>query len=183
MGETTVTVGDTNYTNGAAFAQEGSTVTVNTNANEGYTAAVSVKKADESEIEVTDGSFIMPAEAVSVSVEYAKQSQYGTSRVAATNSVSIRDNGQLQSPDLVIGANRVTFVKFYLSCYNADVISDASISFNLTKNASLNTKAVFYVPNNDWSENSIDKNFKLDGTDESDISNFKYKDEQNRSSV
>lgn len=175
LGEISVSVGNTTYTDGTAYAQAGNTVTVDGGANTGYTADVSVKKAaDNSEVTVTDGSFIMPEEAVNVSVAYAKQSQYGTTRVAATNSISIQGGGNLQSPNLVIGADRITFVKFDLSGYNADIISEADINFTLTKNATLNTKAVFYVPNNDWSESRINKNFKLDGTNDTDISQFKY---------
>ncbi len=173
-GEISVTVGNDTYQTGTAYAKEGGRVTVNSGANIGYTADITVKKADESEVEIKDGSFIMPAEPVAVSVEYTKESAFGTSRIAATNSVSIRDNGQLQSPDLVIGANRVTFVKFDLSNYNADIISNAEIGFSLTKNATLNTKAVFVVPNNDWNEGKISKDFCIDGTTDTNISAFRY---------
>lgn len=183
LGEISVTVGNTTYTDGTAYAQEGDQVTVNSGANTGYTASISVKRLDDSVSDVIAGSFTMPAETVNVSVTYEKQSQYGTTRIAATNSVSIRDNGSLQSPDLVIGANRVTFVKFDLSQYNPDVISEADMNFALTKNATLNTKAVFYVPNNDWNESKIDKNFKIDGTDATNISNFKYTNENAETAI
>lgn len=184
MGEISVTVDGTDYTDGTAYAKEGATVTINAAANTGYTANVSVKKeSDNSVIDVSDGSFIMPAEAVTISAEYAKQSQYGETRIAAANSVSIQSSGNIQTPDLVIGANRITFVKFDLSGYNADIISEADINFTLTKNATLNTKAVFYVPNNDWDESRIDKNFKLDGTDDTDISSFKYTDAEGEEAI
>ncbi len=176
-GELSVTVDGINYTDGTAYAKEGATVTINNGANTGYTANITVKKSDGSEIEVTDNSFVMPAEKVSISAEYVKPT-FGTSRIAAQNSVSIRDNGAIQSPDLVIGANRITFVKFDLSGYNADIISEADINFTLTKNATLNTKAVFYVPNNDWDESRIDKNFMLDGTEAANISSFQYVNEE-----
>ena len=180
MGEISVTVDGTDYTDGTAYAKEGATVTINAAANTGYTANVSVKKeSDNSVIDVTDSSFVMPAETVTISAEYAKQSQYGETRIAATNSVSIQSSGNIQTPDLVIGANRVTFVKFDLSGYSADDISRAEMDFTFTKSAGLNTKAVFYVPNNDWDESRIDKNFKLDGTDDTDISSFKYTDAEN----
>lgn len=175
MGEMSVTVDGRAYTGGTAYAKEGSVVTIDGGANTGYTAGITVKKSDESEIELTDNSFIMPAEAVRVSAEYTKPT-FGTSRIAAQNSVSIRDNGNLQSPDLVIGANRVTFVKFDLSGYNADIISEADMNFTLTKNATLNTKAVFNVPNNDWSEENISSSFCIDGTEDTNISSFKYTD-------
>lgn len=179
MGEISVTVDGTDYTDGTAYAKEGATVTINAAANTGYTANVSVKKeSDNSVIDVTDGSFVMPAETVTISAEYAKQSQYGETRIAATNSVSIQSSGNIQTPDLVIGANRVTFVKFDLSGYSADDISRAEMDFTFTKSAGLNTKAVFYVPNNDWDESRIDKNFMLDGTEAANISSFQYVNEE-----
>lgn len=172
-GEIYVTVGDTVYKDGTAYAKEGDTVTVNAGANKGYNADITAKQYDGGDIEVRNSSFTMPASLVNVSAEYIKP-KFGTSSVAAKSSISIRDNGALQSPDLVIGANRVTFVKFDLSGYNADVISEADLNFNLTKNATLNTKAVFYVPNNDWSESNISKNFCIDGTSATNISAFCY---------
>lgn len=178
LGDMSVIIEGKSYRDGIAYAQEGSTVTVSPEANMGYTPLVSVTKAaDGSRIPLEDNSFAMPPETVNISVDYTKSSQYGTSRIAASNSVSVKSDGSIQSPDLVIGSGRLTFVKFDLSGYNADVISDSELSFTPSKNASPNTKAIFRVPNNDWDEGTVDRNFSLDGSADADISNFKYTDE------
>lgn len=179
-GEISVISSGTVYTDGTAYAKQGGVFYIDAGANIGYTANVSVLKegTDEAVPENEDGSYTMPDCNVEVKAEYSKKT-FGTTRIAAANSASLKSNGDKQgnsaaAPNLVIGAGRITFVKFDLSDYNPDVISDASISFNAWNTA--NTKAVFYVPNNDWDENSISKDFCLDGTEGTSLSGFTYAD-------
>lgn len=180
-GEISVISGGKTYTDGTAYAKAGGTFTVSDGANTGYTATVTVtKEGDDAEVisQNDDGSYTMPDGNVAVSVTYDKET-YGTTRIAATNSISIKSDGNIQgnsssAPNLVIGSGRITFVKFDLSDYNADVLSESEIRFNAWNTA--NTKAVFYVPNNNWDENNIDKNFMLDGTTGTSLSAFVYQD-------
>lgn len=170
------------YTDGMAYAKPEGIFYIDAGANTGYNADIVVKDSSSDEIiEANDeGGYTMPDGDVEISVEYFKET-YGTTRIAATNSISIKNNGKLQgnsedAPNLVIGGGRITFVKFDLSEYNINAINDVDISFNAWNTA--NTKAVFYVPNNDWSEDTISSNFCIDGTDKTNISSFKTDDDQ-----
>lgn len=181
-GEISVTSNNVEYTDGTAYAKEGGVFYVNGGANAGYTTNVVVtKEGDETQVIAPndDGSYTMPDSNVQVSVEYSKKT-YGTSRIAAINSVSIKSDGSAQgnsvsAQNIVMGAGRITFLKFDLSGYNPDIITNAQTYFNAWNSA--NTKAVFYVPNNNWDENTISKHFCLDGTDDTNISGFQYTDE------
>lgn len=179
QGEISITSAGKTYNDGTAYSKQGKKFYVNGGANVGYTANITVKNADTGDIieANSDGSYTMLDGNAEVSAEYSKEA-FGTSRIAASNSVSIKKDGGKQgvgtAQNLVIGAGRITFVKFDLSDYNSDIISEADISFNAWNTA--NTKAVFYVPNNDWDENTIDKNFKLDGTDSTSLSGFTCED-------
>ncbi len=174
-GEPSVTSAGKTYTDGTAYAVPGGVFSVNGGANTGYEALVTVKKAGtEEEVAANaDGTFTMPNGDAEVSIEYSKKT-FGTTRIAAINSVSFKTDGSKQgygsSPNIVIGAGRVTFVKFDLSGYNEGIISDAELKFDSWNTA--NTKAVFYVPNNDWDESGIEKSFMLDGTSATNISAF-----------
>lgn len=175
-GEPSIVSGGNTYTDGTAYAKVGGSFTVSDGANIGYSANVTVTDESQNIIKPNaDGSYTMPETSVNVSIEYTKKT-YGTTRIAAANSVSLRNNAiqgnSSSAPNIVIGADRITFLKFDLSGYNSAAVTDAEISFNSWNTA--NTKAVFYIPNNDWSEANISKEFCIDGTDATNISNFKY---------
>ena len=184
-GEISVTSDGTVYTDGTAYAKQGGAFSIDVGANTGYTAATTVKTADGEELFPENGLYTMPDCDVEVSVEYSKNT-YGTTRIAAVNSISVKSSGDKQghsesAQNIVIGAGRITFVKFDLSSYNAGLITDADISFNAWNTA--NTKAVFYVPNNEWDENTFSKNFCLDGTDSTNLTAFAYTDENGDEAV
>lgn len=184
-GVVSVTSSGKNYTNGTAYAKVGGEFTVKDNANTGYTAKITVTDASGAVVPQNEnGTFTMPDSDVKVSVEYVKKT-YGTTRIAATNSISVKSDGSLQgnsaSSNLVIGAGRLTFVKFDLTDYNKDVMSEVKLSFNGWNTP--NTKAVFFVPNNDWSESKFAKNFYIDGMSDTNISAFKYNDGNNTVSL
>ncbi|MDO5398512.1 MAG: GLUG motif-containing protein, partial [bacterium] len=175
-GEISVTSSGTTYKDGTAYAAPGGTFTVDGGANTGYSASVAVKNAGTDEVisANADGTYTMPDGNVEVSAEYSKGT-FGTTRIAAINSISFKKDGKLQGgtdgTNLVMGSGRVvTLVKFDVSGYNADVISEASLDFTAWNTS--NAKAVFYVPNNDWDEKTINKNFRLDGTAATGLSSF-----------
>lgn len=177
-GEVSVVSAGKTYTDGTAYAKTGGEFYVDGGANIGYKADITVRNTGTDEIipQNIHGAYTMPDGHVSVSVEYSKNT-YGTTRIAAVNSASVKSDGNVQgdsasAPNIVIGAGRITFVKFDLSGYNQDIISNAEISFNAWNTG--NTKAVFYVPNNEWNENSMSKNFSLDNTSDTSLSGFKY---------
>ena len=178
-GELSVTSGKTVYTDGTAYAKEGGLFYVNGGANAGYEAEITVTKegdGDEPVLPNGDGSYTMPDCNVRVSAQYSKKT-YGTTRIAAINSVSIKGDGGVQgnnssAPNLVIGAGRLTFVKFDLSGYDPDVMSKAEINFSGWNTP--NTKAVFYVPNNNWDEGNFSSGFCIDGTEDTRISAYHY---------
>lgn len=163
------------YTDGTAYAKAGDTFEVETDISKGYKAKISVTDSDGTEVvKNKDGSFTMPDNDVYVNVSYSK-SRYGTSEISAVNSVSLKADGGVQgnsvTSQLVIGAGRMTFVKFDLSDYDVSEISDIRLKFNAWNSA--NTKAIFYIPNNNWDETSFSKDFSLDGSDDSKLSSFK----------
>lgn len=183
QGEISVLSNGNTYTDGIAYAKPGRTFAVNDGANTGYRADVTVTNDDADNPQIitknADGTYTMPNSNVNVSVSYSKKKTYGTSRIAAINSISIKSDGNKQghianASNIVIGAGRITFIKFDLSNYNPDAISEAQIGFTAWNTS--NAKAVFYVPNNDWNENNIDANFRIDGTESTSLSNFAYSD-------
>ncbi len=177
-GELSIMSGGKIYTDGTAYGKQGSVFNVNVTAGVGYNAKVEVKTADGAEtiLPNTDGSYTMPDGDASVSVEYSKKT-FGTSRIAAVSSMSVKADGNTQGNggDVIIGADRFTFLKFDLSDYNVDVISSAMLGFTKNKGTS-NTKAIFYIPNNDWSEANFSKDFCIDGTEDTKLSAFKKED-------
>ncbi len=177
LGVLSVESDGTVYTEGTAYAKTGSVFTVDGGANIGYTANITVKDTDDNVIEQNaDGTYTMPGSDVSVSVEYTKKT-FGTSRTAAVNSISLRSNGSTQGngSDIIIAADRMTFVKFDLSGYDEGLISEAALQFTKNKGNS-NTKAIFFVPNNEWDEQSFSGDFCLDGTEDTRLSAFKQDD-------
>ncbi len=178
-GELSVVSAGKVYKDGTAYAKPNGVFYVDGGANAGYTAKTVVKKSGTEEMILPneDGSYTMPDGNAELSVEYSKNT-FGTSRIAAVNSASLKRNGDKEgigsAPNIVMGAERITFVKFDLSDYDVNLMTDAQIRFNAWNTA--NAKAVFYVPNNDWDESSISKDFRLDGTDGTSLSGFTYAD-------
>ena len=162
-GEINVSVGETAATDGVGYAKAGDTFTVNITPNTGYSANVTVKKeSDNSTIEAVDGVYTMPAENVSVDVTYTKPI-FGTTRIAAINSVGINSAGTLsgntESGRMTMAAGRIAFLKFDLSEYDIERISKAELSLPSDKSYNATSKALFYVPNNDWTESSMKTTF------------------------
>lgn len=184
-GEVSITVGGKTYTDGAVYAKAGAVFTVDGGENTGYYSEITVTDGDDTIAANADGSYTMPNGDVNVSVQYTKK-KYGTTGIAAVNSASIKGNGDVQgnkesAQNLVIGAGRITFLRFDLSDYDKQLISKAQLRFNAWNTA--NMKAVFYVPNNEWSENTISKNFCLDGTEKSSLSAFEYEKDGETSTI
>lgn len=186
-GEISVYSGGNQYSSGTAYAKAGDSFYIEGGANTGYTADITVVNDTSGETveQNPDGSYTMPDANVNIIINYTKKI-FGTSRIAALNSASVKSDGNIQggtasSPNIVIGAGRLTFLKFDLSGYNKDMISNAEISFSGWNTA--NTKALFYVPNCDWDESTLSKNFCLDGTDMTSISAFSYTEDEKESTV
>lgn len=177
LGVVSVESAGTTYTDGTAYAKPGGVFTVNGGENIGYTANITVRDAEDNIVaQNADGTYTMPNSDVTVSVEYTK-GRFGTTRAAAINSISLRNNGTVQGngSDVIIAADRMTFVKFDLSNYDESLISDATLQFTKNKGTS-NSKAIFLIPNNDWDEGSFSGDFCIDGTEDTRMSAFKQSD-------
>lgn len=177
LGVVSVESAGTTYTDGTAYAKPGGAFTVNGGENVGYTANITVKDANGAAVaQNADGTYTMPNSDVTVSVEYTK-GRFGTTRTAAINSISLRNNGTVQGngSDVIIAADRMTFVKFDLSNYDEELISDATLQFTKNKGTS-NSKAIFLIPNNDWDEGSFSGDFCIDGAEDTKMSAFKQSD-------
>lgn len=174
-GEISVTSNGKTYTDGTAYAKQGGTFTVNVGANTGYEANVTVTaEGGETVDKNSDGTYTMPDGDVIVSVSYEKNT-YGTTRTAAVNSASIRANGTVNGENVTIAASRLAFFKFDLSGYNKDLITSAKLSVSADNTSNRVSTAIFYVPNNDWTESSgLSTGFCItDGDETTRLDNFK----------
>ena len=157
-GAVSITSSGTTYTDGIAYAKPGGVFTVNDGANTSYEANVTVTMSDDETVVIPrndDGTYTMPDGNVSVSVSYEKRT-YGAKRIAAINSASIRRDGSVAGVDnnITIGAGRLAFLKFDLSGYNNQLITSAKLSVSTDQSYNQVSTAIFYIPNNDWSENA-----------------------------
>lgn len=137
---------------------------VNVTPNTGYTGTVKVKSS-AGNIQPSDGIYTMPEGDADIGVTYARDDS-PASRIAALNSAAVNTNGDVSGGGaggrnhMVIAAGRIALLKFDLTGYKAEDIASAKLTFtNAKSNPNPGTKALFYVPNNNWSEGFISKTF------------------------
>lgn len=156
-GELSITSSGKTYTDGIAYAKPGGVFTVNDGANIGYRAnvVVTTEDGDERVTRNDDGTYTMPESNVSVSVSHEKRT-YGTTRIAAVNSASVKSDGSVAGKDnnITIAAGRLAFIKFDLSGYDKKLITSAKLSVAADQTNNKVSTAIFYVPNNNWTETS-----------------------------
>ncbi len=176
-GEVSLSVEDTVYTDGTGYAQAGNSFIVTATPNTGYSANVSVKTQSGTEISLNqDGTYTMPEENVTVEVEFVKP-YFGTTRISATNSVSVKKDGTLggntSENKVTIAASRCAFFKFDLNNYDKDALTKVQMSFASANTSTRSTKVLFYVPNNNWTEDSMRNSFCLEaGNDKTRLNSF-----------